>query len=96
MREDNRRIIQPATPAPNQSESSRICFTGRCRVNVEWPGPVHGARIYRNELEPLLVGAGVKVLGLGGHPLGDVAFPLSSCMLVSFSDNGHLTKRKVQ
>ena len=65
-------------------------------VNVGWPGSVHDARIYRNELEPLLMGAGRnELLGVDGHLLGDAAFPLSSHMLVPFRDNGHLGERKV-
>ncbi|XP_043240256.1 putative nuclease HARBI1 [Amphibalanus amphitrite] len=65
-------------------------------VNVGWPGSVHDARIYRNELEPLLMGAGANhLLGLDGHLLGDAAFPLSPRMLVPFRDNGHLNDRKV-
>ena len=64
-------------------------------VNVGWPGSVHDARIYRNELKPLLMGAGAnQLLGLDGHMQGDAAFPLSPRMLVPFRDNGHLNDRK--
>ena len=65
-------------------------------VNARWPGSAHDARIYRDELEPLLMGVGANdPLGVDGHLLGDAAFPLSSRMRRPFRDNGQLGDRKI-
>lgn len=61
-------------------------------VNAGWAGSVHDARVYRNELQPILEGAGAHALIGEGHVLGDAAFPLSTWMMVPFRDNGHLSE----
>lgn len=57
-----------------------------------WPGSVHDSRVFRNS--PLLNKA--SKLDKNFHLIGDAAYPLQTCMLTPYKDNGRLNAAQRQ
>ncbi|KAI4464269.1 hypothetical protein MML48_3g00005519 [Holotrichia oblita] len=60
-------------------------------IFVGWPGSVSDSRVWRNSpIYEKLTNEPASVIP-GSHLLGDKAYPLSTFLMVSFKNNGHLS-----
>jgi len=63
------------------------CFVG-------WPGSTNDARVWSHSPIGKAIQDNADLVPVNCHLLGDCAYPLSTCLLTPYRDNGHLSAKQ--
>ncbi|XP_067119417.1 uncharacterized protein [Centruroides vittatus] len=73
-----------------------VCDSRKVFIDVYagWPGSSHDARVWKNSPLYRHISNGTVSIPENCHLLGDLAYPLSSYLMVPYKDNGHLNRKE--